>query len=275
VRYCLLASGSNGNACFVEAGGTRLLVDLGIGPRVLKWRLEPLGVVPADVTDVLLTHEHVDHVRGLEGLCKVQPELRIHATRSSIRRLPEVARIRVIPLRAGQPLRIGGVDVTPFITSHDVARSVGYRLEADSAVLGYATDLGTFGQRVVDGLAGAQALVVESNHCPERLAAGPYPAQLKQRVAGNRGHLSNQQCRSLLERVVHPGLRHVTLAHLSAENNTPDLALAAMEPLRAAYPDIEWAVGSRKEALDPVILGCPDESITPASATQGQLSLPI
>ncbi len=273
MRYCLLASGSNGNACFVEARGTRLLVDLGIGPRVLKWRLEPLGVRRLDLTDVLLTHEHVDHVRGLEGLCKVQPDLRIHATRSSIRRLPEVARGRVVPLRAGQPLRIGCFHVTPFITSHDVQRSLGFRLEADGVVFGYATDLGTFGQRVVDGLAGAQGLVLESNHCPERLAAGPYPAQLKQRVAGNRGHLSNQQCRSLLERIIHPGLRHVTLAHLSAENNTPDLALAAMDPLRAAYPDIQWAVGSRKEALPPVTLDGGDEP-SPL-VTNGQLPLPI
>lgn len=273
MRYCLLASGSNGNACFVEAGGTRLLVDLGIGPRVLKWRLEPLGVVPAQVTDVLLTHEHVDHIRGLEGLLKAQPALGIHATRSTARRLPEVARRRVAPVRAGQSLRIGCFDVTPFLTSHDVTRSVGYRLEAEGVVLGYATDLGTFGQRVVDGLTGASALVVESNHCPERLATGPYPALLKRRVAGNQGHLSNQQCLSLLERVWHPGLLHVTLAHLSAENNTPALAMAAMEPLRLAQPHIQWAVGSRSEALPAVTLEGGGEAT--AVDVAGQLPLPL
>lgn len=273
MRYCLLASGSNGNACFVEAGGTKLMVDLGIGPRVLKWRLEPLGVAPADLTDVLVTHEHVDHVRGLEGLCKRQPALVIHATRSTARRLPEVTRPHVRTLRAGQAFDVGAFTVTPFLTSHDVDRSVGFRLEALGVVLGYATDLGTFGQRVVEGLTGAQALVVESNHCPQRLATGPYPVDLKRRVAGNRGHLSNDQCRSLLERVVHPGLRYVTLAHLSAENNTPALALAAMEPLRVAQPQISWAVGSRSESLPPVTLDGGDEATAPMAS--GQIPLPI
>lgn len=273
MRYCLLASGSNGNACFVEEGGTRLLVDLGIGPRVLKWRLEPLGVAPAEMTDVLLTHEHVDHVRGLEGLLKRQPALVIHATRSTARRLPEVTRPHVRILHAGQAFDVGAFAVTPFLTSHDVDRSVGYRLEAEGIVFGYATDLGTFGQRVVEGLTSAHALVVESNHCPQRLATGPYPVDLKRRVAGNRGHLSNEQCRSLLERVVHPGLRHVTLAHLSAENNTPALALAAMEPLRMAQPQIHWAVGSRTEALPPMTLDGGDEATAPK--VSGQLSLQI
>lgn len=250
-----------------------MLVDLGIGPRVLKWRLEPLGVVPAEVTHVLLTHEHVDHIRGLEGLFRRQPALVIHATRSTARRLPEPLRPRVQTLRAGQALDIGCFVVTPFITSHDVDRSVGYRLEADGAVFGYATDLGTFGQRVVDGLSGADALVVESNHCPDRLAKGPYPAQLKRRVAGNRGHLSNEQCRSLLERVSHPGLRQVTLAHLSAENNTPALAMAAMEPLKESQPQIQWALGSRSESLPPITLGGTTEGSPRKIA--GQLQFPI
>ncbi len=271
MRYCLLASGSNGNACFVEAGSTRLLVDLGIGPRVLKWRLEPLGITREQLTDVLLTHEHTDHVRGIEGLLKRQPKLTIHATRSTGRALPEVARPHVKPLRAGQPLQLGALLVTPFLTSHDVPRSVGYRLESDGVVLGYATDLGTFGRRVVEGLSGAHALVVESNHCPQQLATGPYPAYLKRRVAGNSGHLSNEQCRSLLERLVHPGLRHVTLAHLSAENNTPALALAAMEPLRKGHPQIDWSIGSRTDALGAVSL----DGSTAATDNPGQLPLPM
>ena len=120
---------------------------------------------------------------------------------------------------------------------------------------------------------GAHGLVVECNHCPERLAKGPYPAQLKRRVAGNRGHLSNEQCRNLLERVLHPGLRQVTLAHLSAENNTSALAMAAMEPLKKSQPQIQWAIGSRAESLPPVTLGDADEG-SPRKIT-GQLPLLI
>ncbi|MFH2008697.1 MAG: MBL fold metallo-hydrolase [bacterium] len=268
MRFCVLASGSNGNCCFVEEGDTRLLIDVGIGPRVLGWRLGPLDVRPSQLTDLLVTHEHADHIRGIEGLLKRQPALRIHATRGTARALPEAARPLTHSLSAGRELDLGPLRILPMSTSHDSAQPVCFRVESAAGVLGYATDLGTFGARIVELFTGADALVVESNHCPELLVGGPYPDYLKARVAGPQGHLSNDQCRSLLERLWHPGLRHVTLAHLSEVNNNPETALRAMQPFAEAHPEVRWAVGSRSEALPPVQLGAP-------SSSPGQLPLPI
>jgi phosphoribosyl 1,2-cyclic phosphodiesterase len=141
--------------------------------------------------------------------------------------------------------------------------------------LGYATDLGVWDRALEDGLQGLDALVLESNHCPDLLARGPYPAWLQARVAGDHGHLSNGQCRTLVERLLHPGLRHVALAHLSAQNNTPDHALATVTEIfggPGAPRPLELTVGSRKGALPPVEL-----SARPPARTGGatQTTLPL
>jgi phosphoribosyl 1,2-cyclic phosphodiesterase len=252
MRYCVLASGSNGNACLVEAGDTKLLIDLGIGPRVLKWRLEPLGLRPRDIDHLLVTHEHTDHVRGIEHLLKRQPDLQIHATRGTIGGLPPEARKRAVPLPS--TLTIDALTIHPFRTSHDGAESVGFRLEAGGYALGFATDLGCFCRDTIRHLTGCDGLVVESNHCPDLLRTGPYPPFLKSRVGGRQGHLSNRQCRDLLEKIAHPGLRHVTLAHLSEKNNTPEAALCCVSELFSNAEAPELTTGQRRSALPPVDL---------------------
>jgi phosphoribosyl 1,2-cyclic phosphodiesterase len=262
MRYCVLASGSSGNACVVQAGSTVLLIDLGIGPRVLKWRLEPIGLKPTDVDHLLITHEHTDHTKGIEHLLKRNPDVAIHASRGTIRALPAPAKERAAQLRVGRPLSVGSIDVHAFRTSHDGAESVGFRLEHDGRTLGYATDLGCYSKQTVRHLSGCDALVVESNHCPELLRCGPYPPFLKSRVAGRRGHLSNLQCRSLLEEVLHPGLRHVTLAHLSETNNTPDVAVATISELLSPSAGVCLSAGMRRSALPPVEIA-PGEGCDP------------
>lgn len=252
MRMCLLASGSNGNACLVEAGPQRLLIDVGIGPRVLAARLRPLGLSPTDLTDVWLTHEHSDHVRGLAPLLGRHPGLRVHATGGTRAALPSTVARHVRRVSADREFMAGALRGRPFAVSHDAREPVGYRVEHDGGSLGYATDLGFFDATVAERLAGVDVLVVESNHCPNRLARGPYPAYLKRRVAGPQGHLSNPQTRSLLTELMHPGLRFAALAHLSGENNTPDAVRQALaDVLEPLGPD-GWAVGRRDGALDPV-----------------------
>jgi phosphoribosyl 1,2-cyclic phosphodiesterase len=263
MKVCLLASGSNGNACYVEAGETRLLIDVGIGPRILARRMKGVGRTPQDLTHLLLTHEHVDHVSGLEGLLKRNPDVAVCATRGTLKTLPHRLRRNTVQISSRSALDLGGVTAHPFRTSHDGAQPVGFRVESAHAVLGYATDLGMFSRRIITALSGCEALIVEANHCAEMLRTGPYPPILKSRVGGKRGHLSNQQCRDLLEKVVDARVAYVTLAHLSAVNNTPKAVWAEMEDLVSAHSAV-WALGSRTAALEPVILA---DRPSPSSST--------
>lgn len=270
MRICLLGSGSNGNACLVEVGDRRVLIDAGLGPRILAKRLRPLGLAIVDLTDVLLTHEHSDHVSGLAAIVKRQPGLVVHATRGTASALDRELRPQVRSFSGSRPLRLGDLRVSPFAVSHDAREPVGYRLEAPEATLGYATDLGRYDAAVERALARVDALVIESNHCPERLARGPYPIDLKRRVAGPLGHLSNFDCRALLGSLRHPGLKYVAFAHLSAVNNTPADVRAVQAPLLTDLPEEAWGLGRRDGPLGAVVL-TGKGSVEPA----GQLELGI
>jgi phosphoribosyl 1,2-cyclic phosphodiesterase len=254
MKICLLGSGSNGNACFVEADGRRLLIDAGLGPKILAARLRPLGVAASDLTDVLLTHEHSDHVRGLASLVKRAPGVVVHATRGTLTGLDPDIRHRVRVFATSRVLKLGDLRVTPFAVSHDGREPVGFRLEGSHSVLGYATDLGSYDDAVVRALSGVDALVIESNHCPVRLARGPYPQDLKRRVAGPKGHLSNQDSNTLVRALLHPGLKYLAFAHLSGVNNTPEEVRATHAPLLAGLGPSAWAVGRRDGAIGAVSL---------------------
>jgi phosphoribosyl 1,2-cyclic phosphodiesterase len=275
MRLALLASGSNGNACYLEVGETRLLIDVGIGPRTLASRLAPLGIEVSQLTDLLLTHAHHDHLDGVAGLLARQPELAIHATAGTTRHLPREARRRTHRIKGGQSFAVGALTVVPFAVSHDAPGPVGFRIESGEGRLGYATDLGKFDAATVAALSEVELLVVEANHCPQQLAAGPYPRALKRRIAGPEGHLSNQQCRLLLERLLHPRLAYVALAHLSEANNTAAAAEDVVADLRRATPGTSWALGSRSGALPAVELDARSPAPAPAPSRGRQLVLPI
>lgn len=259
MKYCVLNSGSNGNACYVEAGAVRLLIDMGMGPRTLGRRLEAMmGRGLDEITHLLLTHEHSDHIRGITGLLKLNPELPVFASFGTLLHLPRKARTNGRAVEADSAFSLGPVSVHPFATSHDGAEPLGFRLEAEGAVLGFATDLGELTPCVREALSGCTGLVLESNHCPEMLRKGPYPPFLKARVAGRLGHLSNVECRQAMSRLIHPGLRSATLAHLSKVNNSEAAVRATFRELFGG-PMPGWIVlGSRTCALNPVDLSSVD-----------------
>ena len=267
MRICLLASGSNGNALLVERGSLRLLVDVGLGPRQLQSRLEPLGLRPADINHCLLTHAHDDHAAGLSALIEKQPELVVLATRAAGRQLPAEARRRVRPLQSGRAVSFGGLTITAAAASHDSPGTVCLRLEASEGALGIAIDLGSYDESICNLLRGSRALVVEANHCPRLLADGPYPGYLKRRVAGPLGHLSNAQSRALVDEVMHDGLEQLMLAHLSAVNNRAERIWETFAELRRALPPGAIVLGSREAALPPFELG------EPARPRRGQMTL--
>ena len=222
----VFASGSGGNCMLLSDRDTHLLIDAGISMRRVLSSLHAAGLDIQDIGGVLITHEHSDHVSGLKMLLK-HCELPLYAPHTVAARLcgmlPEAGeRMNVIP--TGADFRIGRLTVRAFHTPHDTDESVGYRVEG-RGVFALATDMGHVTDEVLDGLLGADTVLIESNHDLRMLADGPYPVQLKRRILSGRGHLSNTDCAALAEKLVAHGTETVILGHISRENNRPELAM--------------------------------------------------
>jgi phosphoribosyl 1,2-cyclic phosphodiesterase len=231
--FCPLYSGSSGNALFCQYGSTRLLIDAGKTGRCLGEALAAIGVDPASLDGVLITHEHSEHIRGA-GVLARKYRLPLYATQETWRAMADkIGRIPgdlIRTVRPGADFWLGEMGVGPFSIPHDAADPVGYRLWGGSLSVSTATDLGEFTENVYSAVRGSTLVLLESNHDPELLRANPrYSAQLKARILGDHGHLSNAACADALLRLIGAGTKHVILGHLSAENNTPTLAQRVSE----------------------------------------------
>jgi len=237
VSISVLASGSRGNSSIVSSSRTKILVDAGISCRETVKRMRAAGDDPRSLSAILITHEHSDHVYGLAVLArKFQlPVFMTGATHQAWARslrddageLPQLARLEVFS--AGRRFQIGDIEVTPFTIPHDAADPVGLTLRADGVKVGIATDLGYTPPNVCHELRGCDVLVIESNHDLEMLRGGPYPWSVKQRVGSPTGHLSNDQLSKFLCTEYDGGASYVVLAHISEQNNHPELARHAAE----------------------------------------------
>ena len=228
LTFCTLASGSKGNCIYVSAGDQAVLIDCGLSAKQALLRLEAKGLSPHSIKAIIITHEHTDHVRGVRVLSK---RLRIPAlaTGATWAATKDKDAVRHVPMSAGRSLEMAGIKVHPFSVSHDAADPVGLVLSAGGVSLGVATDLGAPTRLVRHHLSGCAALVLEHNHDTQMLAEGSYPPWLKQRVRSAQGHLSNDQGAELLAELAHQGLKQVVLAHLSEQNNRPELARRAAQ----------------------------------------------
>jgi phosphoribosyl 1,2-cyclic phosphodiesterase len=255
VRLSVLASGSGGNCLYVEAGPARILLDAGLPLRETARRCSEVGLDARELTDVFLTHEHADHCGGA-GVLSRKLGVRVHATRGTMRALRDPPPLELQrELRAGAPVQLDGLRVTPVAVPHDAWEPVAYVFDDGIARAALVTDLGCTPAPVVRALQGLDALVLEMNHDPRLLLDGPYPWSLKQRIRSDRGHLSNAQGAALLSQVLHGGLRQVTLAHLSEHNNTESHARKAAEAvLRKFGSNAQLCVGSQAHALPPLML---------------------
>lgn len=221
LRVAVLASGSKGNAAYIELDGVRLLIDAGISARRITRSLADLGVDAASLDGVFVTHEHSDHIKGLPTLLK-QYRLPLFAPPATLRAIGEslaVPEDTFTPL-AGDVM-LGSVAVKSFSTLHDAASPVGYAV-CGSEKCALATDLGFLTNDVMAAIEGSDALILEANHDRELLQNGSYPWRLKQRILSNRGHLSNSAAAWALVRLKKRP-RAVFLAHMSQENNRPEL----------------------------------------------------
>lgn len=254
LTFTTLASGSSGNAALVSCGSTHILLDAGISARRITTGLKALGVALEELTAILVTHEHHDHINGLQVLTK---KLRVPIVASGptcrqiCYKVPFVDDL-VRQQEPGTGVELGELWVESFSTPHDAAGSVGYSICGDGCRVVLCTDLGYVPQQVLEIAKGCDLLVCEANHDEDWVRSGPYPYPLKQRVLGDHGHLSNEAGAELAAQAVAAGTRTVVLAHLSEQNNTPAHARRVAElRLRATGAnldgDVELAVAPRSE----------------------------
>lgn len=228
MRFASLGSGSRGNALVVEAGSTRVLIDCGFGLRDTAARLGRLGLTPGDLSGVMVTHEHSDHVSGVFKLA-LRHSLKVWMTRGTLSACPDTEpRPGVDAIAIDAPITVGALEVFPYPVPHDAREPVQFVVSDGRVRLGVLTDCGCVTPHVERCLDGCDALVLECNHDPELLRGGSYPARLKSRIAGRYGHLDNESAAALLAGLDSRRLQHVVAAHLSEQNNRPDLARAAL-----------------------------------------------
>jgi phosphoribosyl 1,2-cyclic phosphodiesterase len=230
MRFRVIGSGSSGNATVVEAEGTRVLLDAGLGPRELAERLQSVGVDPTSLSAIILSHEHQDHARGAVSFSR-KWGVRLCGSRGTYAAAglgaEDIAGFDVIEPEA--PRTVGALSVTAVPLPHDAAGPYGFVVRAGDRALGHATDFGHVNRRLVDGFRRCDAVLIESNYDPGLLRDGSYPWSLKERIFGAYGHLSNQDCARYLAHGLGEACRTVVLAHLSQNSNHPELARAAAE----------------------------------------------
>lgn len=237
VSVTVLASGSKGNCTLVCSNGTRVLVDAGLSCRELLRRMAACGEDPSEISAIIVTHEHGDHVSGLRVLAKrlKVPVYMTGATHDAYRKVTRdsagnrVKLERLEVFQAGRSFAIGTVTVTPFTIPHDAVDPVGFTFVSEGIKIGVCTDLGYMPASVRHHIRGCQVLMIESNHDLEMLRGGPYPWSVKQRVMSRVGHLSNDALADFLTTDYDGGAEYLILAHLSEQNNHPEIARVTAE----------------------------------------------
>ena len=254
MKICTLYSGSRGNSIFISAGGKNILIDAGKSSVRLCSALNEIGVSPADIDAVFITHEHSDHTSALDVFLK-KNKIPVHMINASASRLLSMGIDHLNENIVTHPplysVELDGVTVSSFETPHDSLSSVGYRISffenGIKKEIGIATDIGHVSECVLTGLLGCESVIVESNHDIEMLKNGRYPADLKKRILSKRGHLSNKDCGVLVSKLIENKTKNILLAHLSEENNAPDIA----------YDEIAGIIAGRDvrlEVADPVYI---------------------
>lgn len=229
MRLCSIASGSSGNCIYVGSDNTHLLVDTGISKKKIDAGLKELEVKGEELSGILITHEHSDHIQGL-GVFSRKYEVPIYATLGTIEGIEGYSPLGKMPpgllnpIQTDQSFTLGEITIDPFRISHDAKEPAGYRMNCQGKSVAVVTDLGIYDEYIVSKLKNLDAVLLEANHDIHMLEVGSYPYYLKRRVLGDKGHLSNELSGRLLCDILHDNLKHILLGHLSKENNYAKLA---------------------------------------------------
>ena len=247
LRFASLGSGSKGNGTLVEGGGTCVLIDCGFSVRETERRLARLGRHPGDISAILVTHEHGDHLRGALPLAR-KHRLPVMMTPGTARGARLGAGEGLISIRPQQAFKVGDLQVMPVAVPHDAGEPVQFTVAFGGRKLGVLTDLGSITDTVVQHFDGCDGLLLEANHDVQMLYTGRYPPSLKQRVGGNWGHLNNGQAADLLSLIERRRIQALVLGHISQQNNRPQRVAEAVAP---------WV-----EGMERVIYACQDEGFS-------------
>jgi phosphoribosyl 1,2-cyclic phosphodiesterase len=226
VQLTILGSGSAGNSAYIETAETRILIDAGFSARQIRQRLASIGRTPENLTGILVTHEHVDHIQGLTVLCsKLQIPIYCNRATQEAMEFQLATKFNCRLFTTGASFEIGDVLVETFAIPHDAQDPVGCLLRTNGANIGVLTDLGHVTKLVIERVRSAHALVLEANHDVKLLQdCIRRPWSLKQRILGRHGHLSNEAAADCAEQIMSADLRHLYLGHLSRECNRPEIA---------------------------------------------------
>lgn len=228
--FCPLASGSKGNCIYLGTKKTKILIDAGISGKATAMRLAEIDVDLTDIDAILITHEHTDHIKGLQALaCRMGIPVFANSdtAKGIIALMKECPKFKIFS--TGETFEFGDIEIHPFTVQHDTLDPVAFTIRTGDLKLGFCTDIGFVTSLVSNQLQNCDYLYIEANHQPSMVHASSRPMIYKQRVLGRQGHLSNEDCAHLLASVLHPGLKHVHLAHLSSECNAPNLALEIVQ----------------------------------------------
>lgn len=254
-----IASGSSGNCIFVGSDHTALLVDTGVSLKKIEAGLRSIDRSGKDIDGILITHEHLDHIKGL-GVVSRKYGIPMYGTKGTIDGIRETASVGQVDtglfceIKPDIDFQIGDITITAHSTWHDANDPVCYSMLCGGKKISIATDMGDYNDYIVDALSESDALLIESNHDIRMLEAGPYPYQLKRRILGRNGHLSNETCGKLLLRLLNSHIKNILLGHLSKENNFPELAFETVKgeikdnPFTDDIRDFHLQVASRTEA---------------------------
>ena len=229
VKLCSIASGSSGNCIYAGCDSTHLLVDAGISGKRIEQGLNSIDLKTEEMQGILITHEHIDHIAGLGVLARRYgiPMYATAGTIDAILHTKSVGKIDETLFHEIEPdvdFTIGDLTIEPIGISHDAASPVAYKIKQPGKSMAVMTDLGVYNDRIIEKLQKLDVLLLEANHDVHMLQVGSYPYPLKQRILGERGHLSNEHCGQLLGKILHDDFKTVFLGHLSLENNYPELA---------------------------------------------------
>ena len=235
-EVCVLGSGSQGNAIYIRNGRTRLLIDAGLSATQIQQRLQGIGVSLQEITAVVISHEHGDHIQGAKTLCKTfgislwlnEKTRRVCKSFGSLVNLQE--------FQTGERFEIDGIYLDPIPLSHDAVDPVCFGVMTERVKIGVATDFGKVEKHIVEGLSLCDFLILEFNHDVQLVQHGPYLPHLKDRILSERGHLSNEESSNLLLQLLNPHLKGVILAHLSHTNNYPELAHLSAKKVTSVPP---------------------------------------